>query len=121
MPKLTIEGVGSFDVDSGTRLVQAIEEAGVDILHRCGGFAKCTTCRVVFHEGEPEQITAASLAKLTENEQLGDFRLACQCVVDRDMHVETLMTVTSSGLDDAGPSVEAEITPEAEWVDLPAE
>ena len=47
MPKLEVEGAGTFDVEEGKRLVLAIEEdAGVDILHRCGSYAKCTTCRI---------------------------------------------------------------------------
>ena len=37
MPKLTVEGEGTYDVPTGTRLVLAIENAGVDILHACGG------------------------------------------------------------------------------------
>ena len=59
MPILTIEGHGPVTVTAGTRLVNAIEDAGVDILHRCGGHAKCTTCRVDFLDGEPDQMTQA--------------------------------------------------------------
>jgi len=34
MPRLEVEGAGTFDVEDGKRLVLAIEEgAGVDILH----------------------------------------------------------------------------------------
>src|SRR3954447_22672281 len=37
MPKLTVEGVGAFEVPAGKRLVLALEdEAGVDQLHACG-------------------------------------------------------------------------------------
>ncbi|HKZ26787.1 MAG TPA: hypothetical protein VJ086_02710 [Rubrobacteraceae bacterium] len=44
MPRLEVEGVGAFDVEEGKRLVLAIEEdASVDILHRCGAYARCTT------------------------------------------------------------------------------
>ena len=44
MPRLEVEGVGEFDVEEGKRLILAIEQdAGVDILHRCGANAKCTT------------------------------------------------------------------------------
>ena len=54
MPKLTVEGFGTVDVEDGKRLVLAIEQdAEVDILHACGGNARCTTCRVEFIEGEP--------------------------------------------------------------------
>jgi 2Fe-2S iron-sulfur cluster binding domain len=50
MPKLTVEGVGEFEVSSGKRLVLALEDnAGIDQLHACGGHARCTTCR----EGQP--------------------------------------------------------------------
>ena len=60
MPKLTVEGYASVDVAEGKRLVLAMEQdAGVDVLHACGGNARCTTCRVEFVTGEPEQITAA--------------------------------------------------------------
>jgi ferredoxin len=49
MPKLTVEGFATVDVSEGKRLVLAIEQdAGVDILHACGGNARCTTCRVEF-------------------------------------------------------------------------
>ncbi len=46
MVNIEAEGFGGFEVESGTRLVLALERNGVDILHRCGGNAKCTTCRV---------------------------------------------------------------------------
>jgi ferredoxin len=47
MPRLEVENAGTFDVPEGKRLVLAIEEdAGVDILHRCGSYARSTTCRI---------------------------------------------------------------------------
>ena len=66
MPKLIIEGFGEFEVPKGTRLVRAIEDSGVDILHRCGGNARCTTCRVKFHCCEPEKMTQAERDKLAK-------------------------------------------------------
>jgi ferredoxin len=59
VPKLEVQGYGAFEVPNGARLVGAIESNGVDILHRCGGCARCTTCRVEFIEGEPERMTVA--------------------------------------------------------------
>ena len=53
MPKVTVEGEKTFEVEPGKKLVLAIEDAGIDILHRCGGNARCTTCRVEFIAGEP--------------------------------------------------------------------
>jgi ferredoxin len=56
MPKLTVEDVGTFEVPQDKRLVLALEdEAKVDQMHACGGFARCTTCRVQFVAGEPQQ------------------------------------------------------------------
>jgi hypothetical protein len=43
MPTVTVQGEKAFEVDSGKKLVLAIEDAGIDILHRCGGNARCTT------------------------------------------------------------------------------
>ena len=54
MPRLTVEGFEPVDVADGKRLVLAIEQdAKVDVLHACGGNARCTTCRVEFIAGEP--------------------------------------------------------------------
>jgi len=116
MPKLTIEGKGTSDVVTGTRLVHAVRDAGVDIGHRCGGHARCTTCRVEFLAGEPEASTRAEKEKLTAA-GLGDgVRLACQIRVEGDMTVRPLMLVSEQGWPDPGPLPAPEITPEPEWV-----
>ena len=115
MHELTIEVAGTCEVEEGTRLVRAIEDAGVGIGHRCGGQSQCTTCRVTFEDGEPEVMTEAEHDKLTDIDQFGEMRLACQIVVDRDMTVEPLMTVSDQGWDDAGPEPDVEVKPEAEW------
>ena len=55
MPELEVEGVGTFEVEEGKRPVLAFEEdARVDIMHACGSYAKCSTCRVAYLAGEPE-------------------------------------------------------------------
>ena len=77
MPTLEIEGIATVEVEAGKRLVLAIEDAGVDIMHACGGNARCTTCRVEFLEGEPERMTVAERDKLVER-QLTGVRLSCQ-------------------------------------------
>ncbi len=121
MPNLEVEGVGDFEVPEGKRLILAIEEdAEVDILHRCGAYAKCTTCRVEYLEGEPEKMTKAELEVLRNRGLLGQVRLSCQALCDHDMKVRVLMTVTSTGLDGPGNKPESEITPPPEWVDKPS-
>lgn len=113
MPKLTVAGK-TVDVAEGKRLVLAIEEAGVAIGHRCGGHARCTTCRVTFESGEPTTMTSAEHDKLAERGLLGQYRLACQIVCDYDMAVaEVAMTKENQGWTDTGPAPEPTVTPEA--------
>lgn len=117
MAKLTIEDKGTFEVPDGKRLVLAIEENGLDILHRCGGYAKCTTCRVEFVEGEPARMTVAERDKLQEQGNLGVFRLSCQIACEHDMTVKPLMTLSGTKMDDAGPTPQDDITPTPEWTE----
>ncbi len=114
MPKLTIEG-RSFEVENGKRLVLAIEEAGVNIGHRCGGNSRCTTCRVEFLEGEPDTMTRAEYAKLKALDLLGKARLSCQIVVNHDMNVKPLMLLEDLEWTDTGPTPDPEVKPLAEW------
>ncbi len=104
MPTLTIEGKGKFEIAVGTRLVNALEANGGEPLHRCGGKARCTTCKVEFVSGEPETMTEAEKAKLEAKGDLGKYRLSCQCTVDADMHVKVLQPFSESGLEDPGPA-----------------
>lgn len=115
MPTLNVEGFGTYEVDEGARLVNALTDNGVDILHRCGGNAKCTTCRVEFSAGEPEVYTKAEHAKLVDKGLLGQARLSCQIICDRDMALRPLQVFSESGLSDPGPPTEPTVTPAAEW------
>lgn len=116
MSTLTVEGVGSFEVPAGKRLVLALtEDAGVDQLHACGGNARCTTCRVEFVAGEPEQITVAE-KNLLAAKGLSGIRLSCQIAVENDMTVRVISRFEGSGRKDAGSPVAAEIAPTPEWV-----
>ncbi|MBA2691038.1 MAG: (2Fe-2S)-binding protein [Rubrobacter sp.] len=120
MPKLEIEGVGTFDVEPEKRLVLAIEEdAGVDIMHACGSWAKCTTCRVEFIEGEPEDMTEAEQMILTMRDLLEKERLSCQILCDDDMKLRVSMTVSGTKANDPGAKPEEDITPEPIWVERP--
>jgi ferredoxin len=116
MATITFAG-NSAEVPDGKRLVLAIEEdLGIDILHRCGGYARCTTCRVSFDGGEPSRMTQAEHERLSERELLGQARLSCQIECAGQMAITPLMTVTTSGID-AGPPPEHHITPPPEWIE----
>ncbi len=116
MPTLTVEGVAPVQVEPGTRLVLAIEKtAGVDILHACGGNARCTTCRVEFLSGEPSRMTRAEQTRLAEKGLTG-VRLSCQIACDEDMTVRATSRLAGSGRPDAGPTPAPMIQPPPEWV-----
>ena len=119
MPKLNIEEIGEFDVDIGTRLVIALSDNNADNVHACGGFARCTTCRVEFISGEPKTCTQAEFDVLERKNKLGKFRLACQCLVNEDMHVRVLMKYSESGRPDPGQRPENELTPLPAWIQKP--
>jgi ferredoxin len=115
MPMLTVEGFKSVDVEQGKRLVNAIEQdAGVDILHACGGNARCTTCRVEFVSGEPTAMTRAEKMKMEER-GLSGVRLSCQITCEHDMTVRAISRLEGSGRSDAGKTPEPTIQPPPEW------
>ena len=116
MPTLTVEGFEAVEVTQGKRLVLAIEQdAGVDVLHACGGNARCTTCRVEFIEGEPTAHTAAERERLAVRGLTG-VRLSCQIVCDHDMTVRAISRLEGSGRPDPGPTPEPSIQPAPQWV-----
>ncbi|MFQ3651450.1 MAG: 2Fe-2S iron-sulfur cluster-binding protein [Gemmataceae bacterium] len=116
MPQLTIQGVGSFDVPAGKRLVLALtDEAGQDQLHACGGNARCTTCRVEFLAGEPEKMTVAEKNCLS-TKGIHGVRLSCQIACESDMTVRVISRLAGSGRADAGKRPADTIQPEpVEW------
>ena len=106
MPKITAETAGGervFEAEAGRKLVLALEDSGVDILHRCGGNAKCTTCRVEILAGDPGEMGEAERARLSAETGLAEnVRLSCQIHVQDSLRVRVLRQSSTSGLD-AGP------------------
>src|SRR5689334_3808643 len=109
MPKVqaeTASGLIETEVPAGKKLVLAIEDAGVDILHRCGGNARCTTCRVEILSGDPGPIGDAERAILATKTDLGDHtRLSCQVRIIDDMQIRVVNQSSVTGLD-PGPRPE---------------
>ena len=100
MPSIQIEGKGPIQAETGTKLVLALEDNGVDILHRCGGNARCTTCRVEILAGDAGPIGEAEAA-IRETKGITDphIRLSCQIRVQADLSVKPIMTVSESGME----------------------
>ena len=99
----TATGTQSIDAEAGRKLVFAIEDAGIDILHRCGGNAKCTTCRVEILAGDPGEIGEAERTRLAAETGLAEnVRLSCQVRVVDDLKVRVVNQASVKGMD-AGP------------------
>jgi ferredoxin len=119
MPHVTVKSA-QRDFPENTRLVLAIEALGVPIGHRCGGKARCTTCRVRFTRGEPDTMTRAEFVKLglDQGVKKPDYRLSCQILCTHDMEVEALMTLDNQSWSDTGPAPSPHVEPEAQWYTL---
>src|SRR4026208_1111878 len=114
MPRVSVEGFPAVDVPDGKRLVLAIEQdAHVDILHACGGNARCTTCRVEFIAGEPARMTKAEKTRMEERGLTG-VRLSCQIVCDHDMTVRAISRLEGGGRPDPGRTPQAARQPRAD-------
>ena len=99
MPTVTVDGEKSFEVESGKKLVLAIEDAGIDILHRCGGNSKCTTCRVQVVSGDSSPMGESERERLAREGSLGpDIRLSCQMRVEGDITVKVLGRAAAGGM-----------------------
>lgn len=89
MHTVKVSGTGVITCGDGRRLVLGIEDAGIDILHRCGGNARCATCRVEIIEGNPSAVTEAEELRLAQiSDRRESTRLSCQVQVRSDLTVE---------------------------------
>ena len=106
MPKIeaiTATGTQNIEAPEGKKLVLVIEDAGIDILHRCGGNARCTTCRVEVLAGDPGEMGELERNRLAMEAELADnVRLSCQIRVHNDLNVRVINQVSVRGMD-AGP------------------
>ena len=99
MPTVTVQGESTFEVEPGTKLVLAIEDAGIDVMHRCGGNAKGTTCRVQVVSGDLGPIENLERDRLAREESFGpDIRLSCQVRVNSDLTVAVLGRAAAAGV-----------------------
>lgn len=106
MPQIeatTATGTRTIDAPEGKKLVLVLEDAGIDILHRCGGNARCTTCRVEVLEGNPGEMGELERNRLALELELADnVRLSCQIRVHNDLKVRVINQASVKGMD-AGP------------------
>jgi ferredoxin len=102
MPKIqaeTANGPVETEGPEGKKLVLVLEDAGIDILHRCGD-ARCTTCRVEILEGDPPPMGELERNRLAmESELAPNVRLSCQIHVNSDLKVRVINQASVRGMD----------------------
>lgn len=100
MPLITVEGEEPFEAEAGKKLVLCVEDAGIDILHRCGGQAKCTTCRIELISGTVSPQSDLEREALEDPDWIAKYRLSCQIHVEDDL---TLRVVKRAHIEDITP------------------
>jgi ferredoxin len=103
--RVQIVGEGEIDVACGRRLVLGIEDAGIDILHRCGGNARCATCCVEVLDGDASDVTPWEEERLSRLKVRHETtRLACQIRVEQPLTVEIVNRLSQHPeMSDPGP------------------
>jgi ferredoxin len=103
--RVRVAGDRDVCIASGRRLVLGLEDAGVDILHRCGGNARCATCRVEVLDGDTSAMTPwedTRLSQVTDRKET--TRLACQVRVESPLVVAVANRLSAHPeMSDPGP------------------
>ena len=95
----TATGLQAFEAEDGRKLVLALEDNGIDILHRCGGVAKCTTCRVEVLSGDPGEIGELERNRLAAETGLAEnVRLSCQVRVHDNLKINVVNQASVRGI-----------------------
>jgi uncharacterized 2Fe-2S/4Fe-4S cluster protein (DUF4445 family) len=87
----------TVQAEAGTTIMDAANEAGVNINNLCGGKGVCGRCRVQIINGKI-RADKHSISLLSKEEITEGYVLACQTVVDSDMEV---VVPPESSLDEA--------------------
>ncbi len=86
---IDLEPIGRrIEVEAGTSLLEAAQQAGVDLVAACGGTGICATCRVVLVHGRLSPLTPSEEEMLEPGQAAAGYRLACQAVPLSDVKIE---------------------------------
>ena len=87
--RIDLEPIGRrIEVAAGTNLLEAAQQAGIDLVAACGGIGICGTCRVRQVTGQFSPVSLVEEEQLRPEELAEGYRLACQMEVSSDARVE---------------------------------
>jgi len=77
-----------IEVQPGTDLLTAAQNAGVDLVAACGGVGICGTCKLRLAAGQLTPLTSSEEEQLRPEEITRGYRLACQAAPLSDVRLE---------------------------------
>lgn len=119
--RIDFEPIGKrVDVRPGTTLLDAAQQAGIELVAVCGGGATCGTCRVRLVAGRLTPPTGDEEVQLSPEDLQSGVRLACQAVPLEDVHIDippqSLTTPQRTQVE--GVEAETELDPPVIGVDV---
>lgn len=101
MPTMTVMPENkTYPTTEGISILQALINAGLNVMHKCGGEAKCGSCHIFVLDGRK----GLSKVQRLENEKLDTIvgvgsksRLACQTIIGTDNFSIELLGFASGG------------------------
>src|SRR5882672_8625489 len=92
---------------SGTTILRAAHDAGIDVTATCGGRGRCTSCRVKFVAGAVPPPTIMDEIQLGDDLVREGYRLSCQCAVTEAITVQVAPPLEERAFQilGAGPTV----------------
>jgi len=76
------------EIQAGMTLLEAAQQAGVELVSLCGGVGACDSCKVRLASGSTTPPTLEEQANFSAEELAAGYRLACQTVPLSDVKVE---------------------------------
>jgi uncharacterized 2Fe-2S/4Fe-4S cluster protein (DUF4445 family) len=112
--KIDFQPIGKrVEVEAGSNLLEAAQEAGINLSSSCGGIGNCGQCRVTVINGEVTPPTDDEGYILSESELQGGQRLACCAQIRSDVKVDVPKSslITTQRLQTEGDSSELSLDP----------
>lgn len=86
---IDIQPIGRrMDAPHGINLLDACQQAGIELLAVCGGAGVCATCKVRLESGTLSPVVESERDDFSAEELAGGIRKACQCEVLSDIRIE---------------------------------
>jgi len=97
MAKIRIRNLNNRELinnDNSKSILNIIHDAQIDWMHACGGKGRCTSCKMIVHEGIEHfnQPTSAEQRMIDNGRLAKHERLACQNKLNDDIDISVAET-----------------------------